>query len=267
MDMFARALAPISAEAFGQIDEQAIATLRANLSARKFVDVKGPFGWGRSCVYEGRMGKFQKEGEVGFGMRECVRLVESRVDFELDIMELHGIERGCDDPDLVPVEQAAKKAAAFEEKIVYEGLAAAGMKGLAGSSELKAIDLPTGDPEAFVRAITDAVDAMAVEESIQGPYALVGGKKLRDALCKLVSGRTLCEVVEKATDVDEFIYTPSYDGAFLVSKRGGDLELTLGGDFTIGYTGRNGDHLKFFIAESLAFRIIEPRAFASINLK
>lgn len=267
MDMFARALAPISGEAFKQIDEQAIATLRANLSARRFVDVKGPYGWDRSCVYEGRLDPLQKEGAVGFAMRKCIRLIESRVDFELDVMELHHIERGADDPDLVPVEKAAAAAAAFEDRIVYQGFKKAAMKGLADSAELKPVALPKADPEAFVRAITDTTCAMAVEASIGGPYALVGGRTLRDVLGTLVSGRTLFEIASKATDVDEYIFSPSFDGAYLVSKRGGDLELTLGGDFTVGYTGRTGDTLKFFLAESFAFRVVEPRAFVALNLK
>lgn len=266
MDMFARGLAPINGEAWKQIDEQAIATLRANLSARRFVDVKGPYGWEHSCVYEGRLGGYQKEGEVGYASRKCQRLVETRTEFELDITELHNIERGCDDPDLVPVEIAARNAAAFEDGIVYKGLEKVDMKGLAGSNELPELNLPTDDAEKFLRAITDVTYTMATTHSMEGPFALVGGKKLRDALGKIVSGRTWFDVVEKNSDVDEYIFTPSYDGAFLVSKRGGDFELTLGGDFTIGFVGVEGDKLKFFLAESLAFRIIEPRAFVPLIL-
>ena len=267
MDMFARGLAPINSEAWDQIDAQAKSTLSANLSARRFVDVKGPYGWEKSCVFEGRLSDMGKVGEVGFAVRQCIRLVESRVDFELDVMELHDIERGSVDPDLVPVEKAAKLAAAFEDKAIYEGLKKAGFKGMKEVGENKPVEVSKTDPEAFLRAIVDETYRLETMESIEGPYAIVGGKAMLDTLAKVVSGRSLFKVVADNTDVDEFVFSPSYEGGFLVSKRGGDLELTLGGDFSIGYIERKGDLLRFFLTESFAFRILEPRAFTALNLK
>ncbi len=46
MDMLKRNLAPISAEAWEEIDEQAAAVLKTHLSARRAVNVQGPMGWG-----------------------------------------------------------------------------------------------------------------------------------------------------------------------------------------------------------------------------
>lgn len=266
MDMFSRELAPISARAWDEIEAQAARTLRASLGARRFVDVKGPHGWEFSCVHEGTMGAFQQHGEVGFAVRKCIRLVESRVEFELDILDLHNIERGHDMPDLTPVERAAKAAAAFEDGIVIEGLHETGMKGLKGSSEIAPISLPSSDVDSFLRAVRDATTAFETEHSICGPFVFVGGRSLRRVLDKITSGRTWLEIAEKNTPVEGFIFTPSLDDSFIISQRGGDFELTLGGDFTIGYNGRDGSKLRFFIAESAAFRVIEPRAFAELRL-
>lgn len=267
MDMFARALAPIDGAAWGEIDAQAKRTLSANLSARRFVDVKGPYGWEKSCVFEGRLTEMGKVGEVGFAVRQCIRLVESRVDFELSAMELHNVERGSVDPDLVPVEAAAKLAAAFEERAVYEGLAEAGFKGMKEAGENKPLDVPKADPEAFLRAIVGETYRLDTAESIEGPYAIVGGRAMQETLAQVLCGRSLFKVLADNTSVDEYIYSPACEGAFLVSKRGGDLELTLGGDFSIGYTERKGDVLRFFLTESFAFRVIEPRAFTVLDLK
>ena len=267
MDMFARALAPIGGAAWDEIDAQAKRTLSANLSARRFVDVKGPYGWDKSCVFEGRLTDMGKAGEVGFAVRQCIRLVESRIDFELGVMELHNIERGSVDPDLVAVEKAAKSAAAFEDKAVYEGLKKAGFKGMKETGENKPVDVSRADPEAFLRAIVDETYRLGAIESIEGPYAIVGGRTMLDTLAQVVSGRSLFKVLTDNTSVDEYVYSPACEDAFLVSKRGGDLELTLGGDFSIGYTERKGDVLRFFLTESFAFRVIEPRAFTVLNLK
>lgn len=266
MDMFARDLAQISSEAWEQIEEQAKKSLRDNLAARRFVDVKGPYGWERSCIGLGRLTAFEKFGDVGYGVHKCIRFVETRTPFELDMMELHLVDRGCKDVDLVPVEQAAAAAASFEDKIVFDGLHEAGIKGMKGGSDLPAVDLSTSDVEAFIRTLDDTTSCMKHDHGIEGPYVLVGGKALRHTLGKLVAGRSWLEIAQKNTKVERYVYTPTFDGAMLVSTRGGDLRLYLGGDFTVGFSGREGQKLKFFIAESAAFRITEPRAFVELKL-
>ncbi|MDR1915426.1 MAG: bacteriocin family protein [Synergistaceae bacterium] len=267
MGSFGRSHVPISAAALKQIDEQAARTLRANLAARKFVDVKGPYGWEYSSVPVGRSAQFQKSDGVGYGVRLSIPLVEFQVTFELDSLELHNIDRGSSDPDLTPVERAARTAAAFEDKVVFHGFEHASIKGLACECVNAAAELPTDDDDAFILAITDAINKMKTEDSITGPYALVGGKKLQDSLGRITGGRSLYEVIKKNTELDEFIRTQSPDDAFLVSKRGGDFELTLGGDFTVGYISREDNTLKFFLAESFAFRVLEPRAYLPLKLK
>lgn len=266
MDMFARELAPISAKAWGEIDEQARRTLVASLSARRFADVTGPFGWDRSCLAVGGMEPFQKYGDVGYGVHKCVRFVETRIDFAIDIAELHSIDRGCKTADLTAVERAAQAAAAFEDKIVYEGLPGAGIKGMVGSSEIPAAEIHTDSIDGFVSSVSKVTTDLLCEQSIEGPYAFVGGAKLRGVMGKIASGRTWLEIAQKAAHVEKFIYSPSFDGALLVSLRGGDMELAIGGDFTVGFAGQEGRKLLFFISESATFRITEPRAFVELKL-
>ena len=54
MDILKRELAPIPAEAWAEIDQQAIRSLTAILSARKVIDVTGPMGTDFPGVPEGR---------------------------------------------------------------------------------------------------------------------------------------------------------------------------------------------------------------------
>lgn len=266
MDMFARGLAPICAEAWKMIDDQAKATLGENLSARRVVDVNGPLGWDRSCVSDGGMDPYHKHGEVGFAMRKCLRMIESRVDFSLDIMELHNVERGLSNPDLVPVERAALAAAAFEDRMVYEGISEFGTHGMSNAADVPHAKLATSDPSAFLHSVDEIVDDMATKESIAGPYAFVGGNRLRHILNQVNGGRSWLEIAEKNADIKKFVCTPSFDGAMLVSLRGGDFELFIGGDFGVGYTGREGSKLSFFITESAAFRVQEQRACVVLDI-
>jgi len=266
IEMFGRELAPISAGALSQIDSQAAATLRENLAGRKFADVKGPYGWTFAGVFSGRLGPITKEGEVGIALRETTPLVETRIEFELSAFELHNADRGCPNPDLVAVERAALSAAAFEDKAVFEGLAPAGIKGLAGGSENSPLELPRGDADGFVSGLIDEIGRLKRTQSISGPFALVGGHEISSVLNRLAGNRTLLGLLEKYSEVDEFIYAAGAKETYLVSKRGGDFELTLGGDFQIGYSGREGDALKFFLAESFSFRVLEPRAYTPVKL-
>jgi uncharacterized linocin/CFP29 family protein len=158
--MFGRTLAPISDAAWKEIDVQAARTLKANLAARRFVDVKGPFGWEYSAVPAGRFDAVQSEGGVGYGVRQSVPLVETRIGFELNTLEIHNVDRGLPNPDLAPVEKAAIAAAAFEDKVVFEGLANASIRGLKCENTSAAIELPS-DPEAFVLALADATDKLS----------------------------------------------------------------------------------------------------------
>jgi uncharacterized linocin/CFP29 family protein len=267
MDMFGRDLAPISSAALKEIDAQAARTLRANLAARKFADVRGPYGWAYSGVPSGTLDSLQKDGEVGFGVRGVTPLVETRVEFKLSAIGMHDVDRGCANPDLVPVENAAAAAAAFEDRAIFEGFPKAGIKGLKDNSENPAIELTQNDPGAFLKEVISATDRSKTEYSISGPFALVGGKALRAALAALAGNRTILDLLKKSADIDEFIYAPDAAEAYLVSKRGGDFEITLGGDFVVGYHSRLDDALTFYLAESFSFRVLEPRAYTPVKLK
>ncbi len=268
MSTFGRNLVPISGTALSEIDAQAARTLRTLLSARKFVDVEGPKGWDFAGVSIGRLRDLSNcDAGACSGVREFLPAVESRVSFELPLFELHNVDRGAKDPDLTAVEKAATAAAKFEEDVIYNGFEKAGVKGLLQSCANNAVSVPTGDPNELVAALAGIVRDMKVRDSIGGPYALVGGCKLRAAIHRVVDGRTVFEAIKKTTDIDEFICTPLHEEAFVASKRGGDFELTLGGDYTVGFEGACEKSLKFFLTELFTFRILEPRAYTPITLK
>ena len=95
MDILKRELAPISAEAWKEIDEQVKKVLVNNLSARKFVDIVGPMGWDYAACPTGKVETVKAcEGKgVCLGVRQVLPVVEPRVEFELCLWELDNITR------------------------------------------------------------------------------------------------------------------------------------------------------------------------------
>ena len=56
------------------------------------------------------------------------------------------------------------------------------------------------------------------------------------------------------------VWAPAVDGAVVLSQRGGDFELTVGEDFSVGYRSADATAVELYIEESLTFRINTPDA-------
>jgi uncharacterized linocin/CFP29 family protein len=139
VDILKQSLAPITAEAWEEINTRARDVLKAQLSARRVVEVSGPHGWEFAAVNQGRLelGADQPEPGLYWGTRKVQPVIEVRIPFFLDQMELDSISRGTQDADLGPLEEAARKAAQFEEKAIYQGFAAGGVQGIFEASPHK----------------------------------------------------------------------------------------------------------------------------------
>ncbi len=266
MDILKRALAPVSSRAWEEIDEQAVKALKAHLSARRFVDVTGPLGWDYAAVPLGRLNVAEggcKKEEVCCGVHSVQPLVEARVSFELDRWELDNIERGAKDPELAPVIEAAVKMARFEEKAVYEGFEKGCIAGLLQAGSDQAMDLFCGTGAEILTTLAKAVRHLQ-DEAVEGPYALVAGPALWDVLQTRAEGYPLRKRVESL--VDEIILAPHFDGALVVSLRGGDFELVVGQDYSIGFEEAGNGKVRFFLSESFTFRILNPSAVVPFKL-
>jgi uncharacterized linocin/CFP29 family protein len=49
--------------------------------------------------------------------------------------------------------------------------------------------------------------------------------------------------------------------------RGGDLELILGQDFSIGYEHHDHQNVKLYITETFTFRILDPSVFVKLTMR
>jgi uncharacterized linocin/CFP29 family protein len=57
------------------------------------------------------------------------------------------------------------------------------------------------------------------------------------------------------------IWAPALkEGAVLLSTRGGDYELTVGQDLSIGYASHDRTTVELYLTESFTFRVLEDKA-------
>jgi hypothetical protein len=144
MNNLHRGLAPISAAAWTQMEEEASRTIKRHLAARRAVDVQGPKGVDFSAVGTGHRRQIQTPGDgIEAAQREIKALVELRVPFELTRQAIDDVERGANDSDWSPLKDAARKIAFAEDRAVFDGYAAAGIQGIRQGTSNPVLTLPS----------------------------------------------------------------------------------------------------------------------------
>lgn len=253
--------APITRAGWEEIEKEAKRTLRALLAARRVVDFKGPLGWGASDVEMGRADRIDPPPQattVQARLRRIQPLVELRIPFEVARAELDAIDRGARDPDLGSVTAAAREIALAEDRAIFHGYTAAQITGICPASAGTAVPLGAshGDyPSAVSTALTKLRD-----EGIEGPFAVVLSEQLyKDLASRTDEGYPILSHVQRLIDGD-VIWAPGLDGGLVISLRGGDFELTVGQDFSIGYLDHTADRVRLYLEESFTFLVLSPQA-------
>jgi uncharacterized linocin/CFP29 family protein len=260
MNHLLRELAPITTAGWQEIEKEATRTLKTTLAARKLIDFVGPQGWSASAVGLGRtepLGASPNEG-VSARVRKVLPLVELRVPFELSRADLDDIERGAKDPDTDPVIDAARAIALAEDRAVFHGFAAAGIRGICEEQANAAVPIG-GDYQKFPEVVTTALNRLR-DEGVDGPYAIGLGEECWRGLTSTThGGYPVMEHIRRLID-GPLIWAPGIDGSLVLSMRGGDFELTVGQDFSIGYTSHDADKVRLYIEESFTFWLLSPQA-------
>lgn len=256
-----RELAPVSREAWREIEEQARTTLRTYLTARKLVDVEGPLGWDVSTVDLGRVERLDRAPvEAAEARRRRTQaLVELRVPFRLDRDELDDVSRGAADPDLDPLVDAARELARAEDRMVFYGFDAADVRGICPGCEDDPLSA-TGGFGDYPRLVSEGIDVLR-GKGVSGPFALALSPGAFTGLSETAvqGGYPVIEHVRRLLD-GPIAWAPALQGALVLSLRGGDFELTLGRDVSIGYRNHDRDAVDLYLEESLAFRVLGPEA-------
>jgi uncharacterized linocin/CFP29 family protein len=260
MNHLRRDLAPISDEAWAEIDEEAARTLKHFLTARRVVDFAGPHGWAKDAVGRGRA---EEVTHAPVGIRASIRavqpLVEYRAEFWVERAELEAIDRGARDADLDAVRDAARRLALAEDEAIFGGNASALITGIADGTPHPKV--PIGDEyRDYPRPVAQAV-AMLQAAGVGGPYAVALGPRCYTGVIETteMGGFPVLEHLRLIAG-GPVLWAPAVDGAIVLSTRGGDFELVVGEDTSIGYLDHDETNVHLYLEESFTFRVITPEA-------
>jgi uncharacterized linocin/CFP29 family protein len=262
VDHLMRGKAPITAEAWEEIDSEARRSLTNYLAARKLIDFSGPHGWDFSAVASGRVGPAEnlQGGSVRARPRLTRPVVEVRTPFTLQRDELDAITRGACDADLDPVIEAARKAAQAEDLMVFHGLGSAGVVGITDASPHDKVMI-SNDYAAYPGHAADAI-AMMREAGVEGPWGIALGPRCYAGVMQQseAGGYPVLKHLQLILEYGPVVFAPAIDGAVVVSQRGGDFELVCGQDFAVGYLDHDADSVQLYVEETIAARICSPEA-------
>jgi uncharacterized linocin/CFP29 family protein len=259
MNNLHRELAPISDEAWGEIEQETTRTLKRYLAGRRIVDVTGPGGTAMSAVGTGHLARIDPPiTGVQARQREVLPLVELRVPFTLSREQIDDVARGSEDSDWQPAREAARQIAFAEDQAIFAGYSAAGIGGIAPGASNPPLILPAeiaDYPMAFAQAAGQLRAA-----GVDGPYAAVLSAEAYTAVSEASDhGYPIIRHIRNVLD-GELIWAPAIAGAIVLTARGGDFSLHIGQDLSIGYQSHTDADVVLYLQESFTFQLLTTEA-------
>lgn len=264
MNNLHRELAPISDAAWAQIEEETTRTLKRYLAGRRVVDVPSSGGIALPGVGTGHLQLITAPAEgIVARRREVKPLVELRVPFELSRQAIDDVERGSNDSDWQPAKDAAKKLAFAEDGAIFNGYTAADIQGIRECTSNPIVKLPT-DVRDYPDAVAQALSQLRLV-GVNGPYSVLLGADEYTALAETRDhGYPVLEHVKRIVD-GNLIWAPAIEGAFVLTTRGGDFELNIGQDVSIGYLSHTDSIVQLYLQETFVFRVLTSEASVALS--
>jgi uncharacterized linocin/CFP29 family protein len=261
-----RSHAPVTEEAWRQLDDEARQRLAPALAARKLVDFSGPHGWRYSAAELGRAAQIAApEGALQARQREVLPLVELRAPFTVALDELRDAGRGALDIDLGSLDEAVRLVARAENVAVFHGWADAGIEGICDTSPLDTVPLGSSFAD-YPSRVATAIEGL-LERGVSGPYGLALGPEGYTGVVETTEHGGLV-VFDHLRQIlgGPIVWAPGVRGAVLVSLRGGDFVFVCGQDISIGYEHHDAESVHLYLEESFTFRALTPDAGVGLAL-
>lgn len=265
MDATHRQLAPFGDDIWQAIERVAVAAARERLTARRFLDVDGPFGLGLTSIELGNDGFCRQpdEGEAAQILGRAVSVPMLRKSFSLSLRRLAGHLDGGQPLDLRPAEDAAEAVARREEELIYVGQPDFGLPGLLTAPGRCHRD--GGDWARMDQALADVLAAVTAldEAGYPGPYALVLEPRLFNGLFRRYEDSDLLQSEHLGRLCTRGIFKAAVKGGAVVDPRVG--RIIVGEDLTSGFSFQDGVHAHLYLMESLVLRLDDPRAVCTLG--
>jgi uncharacterized linocin/CFP29 family protein len=264
MNNLYRELAPITEAAWAEIENEAARTFKRHIAGRRVVDVSEPGGPVTAAISTGHLNDVTAPADgVVAHLRDARPLVRLRVPFTVRRVDIDDVERGSQDSDWDPVKEAARKLAFVEDRAIFEGYEAAHIGGIRKTSSNPALALPE-DPREIPDVISQALSELRLA-GVDGPYSVLLSADVYTKVSETTAhGYPIREHINRLVDGD-IIWAPAIDGAFVLSTRGGDFDLQLGTDVSIGYLSHDADTVQLYLQETLTFLCYTAEASVALS--
>jgi uncharacterized linocin/CFP29 family protein len=95
---------------------------------------------------------------------------------------------------------------------------------------------------------------------VDGPYSVLFGADAYTALAETSDhGYPVLEHVKRPVN-DQIIWAPAIAGAFVLTTRGGDFDLQIGQDVSIGYLSHTDAAVRLYLQETFTFLLLTSEA-------
>jgi uncharacterized linocin/CFP29 family protein len=252
-----------------RIDAAALKAASERLTARRFLDIDGPYGLGLTSIESGAEERIDDESSADsdglaatIGSRTLpVPMLQQPC--ALSVRRIQGHRQLSLPLDLRRVEEAAEAVARREEQMVYHGVPRLGLDGLT-TVEGRA-RAPCGDWTDLSRATGDVLAAVNQLDAngFGGPYALALAPERYVALFRRFEGSDMLQVDHLRRLCEAGVFKAPITGGVLVDPRVGNL--TIGQDLRVGFAANDGVHLQLFVSESLVLLLDEPGAICTLE--
>jgi uncharacterized linocin/CFP29 family protein len=264
MNNLHRKLAPISDTAWEQIEEETARTIKGYLAGRRVVDVPPAAGVAFPGVATGHLVSTSTPAEgINANILEVKSPVQLRVPFELTRQAIDDVERGAKDSNWQPAKDAAKTLAFAEDRAIFDGYQAANIQGIRESTSNPIKALPE-DFRDYPDAIAEALNQLRFA-GVSGPYSALMGAAEYTGLAEIRDhGYPVLEHVRRLID-GNIVLAQAIRGAFVLTTRGGDFELNIGQDVSIGYLSHTDSIVRLYLQESFTFRVLTSEASVALS--
>src|SRR5260221_6796385 len=111
----------------------------------------------------------------------------------------------------------------------------------------------------YPEAIAEALSRLRLV-GVNGPYSVLLGADAYTALDESSDhGYRVLEHINRLVD-SEIIWAPAIAGAFVLTTRGGDFDLPVGQDISIGYSSHSDIAVRLYLQESFTFLLLTTEA-------
>jgi uncharacterized linocin/CFP29 family protein len=255
-----REAAPISEALWELLDTTVLGVARSELAGRRLLEIDGPYGLGLKDV---ALSDEEVADGVFVGTTLPLTYVQRR--FTLHPRDLAAYEQEPSSLDLMPLVAATLDVAHMEDELIFKGTSrTAGLTNAKGTLSVTLTDwAEVGAAQGDFIAAVNALDAAG----FHGPYAVALSPGRYNQLLRRFETAAVSEldVIGSMATAGVFKASSLDDGGVILQDGKEFAHLIIGQDMSLGFNGPVEGKLEFYVAESLAARVVVPSAVCALK--